>query len=80
MLKDLAQDGRIGNRGNDGEADVLEGWRARFAQRQRFLVRRAVGEAAADAIARARDDEATAQVLAADRLLNDGAKGGAGRG
>jgi hypothetical protein len=49
---------------------VLEGWRARLAQRQRFCQRRAVGEAAAEAAGGARPDEARMQALAIDRLIN----------
>jgi DNA primase len=51
-------------------AEVLEGWRARLAQRQRFCQRRAVGQAAAEAAGGARPDEARMQALAIDRLIN----------
>jgi len=50
--------------------DVLEGWRARLAQRRRFCQRRAVGQAAAEAAGGARPDEARTQALAFDRLIN----------
>ncbi len=52
------------------QAEVLEGWRARLAQRLRFCQRRAVGQAAADAAGGARTDEARRQALAFDRLIN----------
>ncbi len=51
-------------------AEVLEGWRARLAQRRLWCQRRAVGEAAADAALGARADEARTQALAFDRLIN----------
>jgi hypothetical protein len=49
---------------------VLEGWRARVAQLQRFAERREVALAAEAAIAARRDGDATEQVLAIDRLIN----------
>jgi hypothetical protein len=58
--------------------DVLDGWRARLAQRRRFCQRRAVGQAAADAAGGARADEARTQALAFDRLINRDVEGGDG--
>lgn len=55
--------------------DVLDGWRARFAQRRRFCQRRAVGQAAAEAAGGARADEARTQALAFDRLINHDVEG-----
>jgi DNA primase len=55
--------------------DVLDGWRARLAQRRRFCQRRAVGQAAADAAGGARADEARMQALAFDRLINHDVEG-----
>jgi DNA primase len=52
------------------KASVLEGWRARVAQRRRFAERRGLVLAAEAAIAANRDREATDQVLAVDRLIN----------
>jgi DNA primase len=57
--------------------DVLEGWRARVAQRRRFAERRELARAAEAAIAANRDREAADQVLAVNRLINPA--GGAGR-
>jgi DNA primase len=57
--------------------DVLEGWRARVAQRRRFAERRESARAAEAAIAANREREATDQVLAVNRLINPA--GGAGR-
>jgi DNA primase len=50
-------------------AEVLDGWRARLAQRRRFCQRRAVGRAVAEA-AGVRAEEARTQALAFDRLIN----------
>jgi DNA primase len=58
---------------------VLEGWRARAAQRRRFAERRELARAAEAAIAANRDGEATDQVLAVNRLLNPAGAPGAGR-
>jgi DNA primase len=54
-------------------AEVLDGWRARLAERRRWYQRRAVGEAVAEA-AGVRADEARTQALAFDRLINDVAR------
>jgi DNA primase len=51
--------------------EVLEGWRARVAEHRRFCGRRVVRGAAGDAIAAARDEEASAYRLAVDRLINE---------
>jgi DNA primase len=51
-------------------AEVLDGWRARLAQRRRFCQRRAVGQAVADAAGGVRAAEARTQALAFDRLIN----------
>jgi DNA primase len=51
-------------------AEVLDGWRARLAQRRRFCQRRAVGQAVADAAGGVRATEARTQALAFDRLIN----------
>ncbi|MGH6943420.1 MAG: DNA primase, partial [Geminicoccaceae bacterium] len=51
--------------------EVLEGWRARVERHRRFAERRAVGQAAAEAIVGQRADEAKAYRLAVDRLLNE---------
>jgi DNA primase len=58
---------------------VLEGWRARVAQRRRFAERREMALAVEAAIAASRDREATEQVLAVDRLINPGRGAGARR-
>jgi DNA primase len=58
---------------------VLEGWRARVAQRRRFAERRELARAAEAAIAANRDGEATDQVLAVNRLINPAGAPGAGR-
>jgi DNA primase len=58
---------------------VLEGWRARVAQRRRFAERRELARAAEAAIAANRDGEATDQVLAVNRLINPAGAAGAGR-
>jgi DNA primase len=50
-------------------AEVLDGWRARLAQRRRFCQRRSVGHAVAEA-AGVRAEEARTQALAFDRLIN----------
>jgi DNA primase len=57
---------------------VLEGWRARVAQRRRFAERRELARAAEAAIAANRDGEATDQVLAVNRLINPAGAPGAG--
>jgi DNA primase len=54
--------------------EVLEGWCARAAQLRRFAERRAVGQAAADAIAAQRAEAGTYRV-AVDRLINESAQG-----
>jgi DNA primase len=59
-------------------ADVLEGWRARVAQRRRFAERRERARAAEAAIAANHDREAADQVLAVDRLINPAGAPGAG--
>jgi DNA primase len=51
-------------------AEVLDGWRARLAERRRWCQRRAVGQAVADAVRGVRVDEARTQALAFDRLIN----------
>ncbi len=51
-------------------AEVLDGWRARLAQRRRFCQRRAVGQAVAEAAGGVRAAEARTQALAFDRLIN----------
>jgi hypothetical protein len=56
--------------------EVLEGWRALVAERQRRAERRQVSLAMEAAIAANRDREATEQALALDRLINP--RGGAG--
>jgi DNA primase len=58
---------------------VLEGWRARVAQRRRFAERREFARAAEAAIAANRDREAADQVLAVNRLINPPGSPGAGR-
>jgi hypothetical protein len=60
-------------------AEVLQGWRARLAQRLRFCQRRTVGRAAADAAGGARADEARTQSLAFDRLINQKVERGENR-
>jgi hypothetical protein len=60
-------------------AEVLQGWRARLAQRLRFCQRRTVGQAAADAAGGARADEARTQSLAFDRLINQKVERGENR-
>ena len=57
---------------------VLDGWRARVAQRRRFAERRELARAAEAAIAANRDGEATDQVLAVNRLINPAGVPGAG--
>jgi DNA primase len=58
---------------------VVEGWRARLAERRRFAERRALTRAAEAAIVANRDREAADQLLAVDRLINPaGAPGAAG--
>jgi DNA primase len=59
--------------------DVLEGWRARVAQRRRFAARRERARAAEAAIAANRDREAAEEVVAVNRLINPAATPGAGR-
>jgi DNA primase len=54
---------------------VLEGWRARVAQRRRFAERRERARAAEAAIAANHDREAADQVLAVDRLINPSGAG-----
>jgi hypothetical protein len=49
---------------------VLNGWRARVAERRRFAERRELARAAEAAIAANRDREAADQVIAVDRLIN----------
>ena len=49
---------------------MLNGWRARLAERRRFAERRELARAAEVAIAANRDREATDQVLAVNRLIN----------
>jgi hypothetical protein len=51
-------------------AEVLDGWRARLAERRRWCQRRAVGQAVADAVRGVRVDEVRTQALAFDRLIN----------
>jgi DNA primase len=51
-------------------AEMLDGWRARVAQRRSYQAEREGREAVAEAIALARGDEARVQRLAVDRLLN----------
>jgi DNA primase len=51
-------------------ADVLEGWRARVAQRRRFAERRERARAAEVAIAANHDREAADRVRAVNRLIN----------
>jgi DNA primase len=58
---------------------VLEGWRARVAQRRRFAERREMALVVEAAIAASRDREATEQVLAVDRLINPRRGAGARR-
>jgi DNA primase len=49
---------------------VLNGWRARLAERRRFAERRELARAAEAAIAANRDREAADQVVAVNRLIN----------
>jgi DNA primase len=49
---------------------VLNGWRARLAERRRFAERRELARAAEAAIAASRDREAADQVVAVNRLIN----------
>jgi DNA primase len=65
--------------GDRDPGSVLEGWRARLAERRRFAERRELARAAEAAIAANRDGEATDQVLAVNRLINPAGAPGAGR-
>ena len=61
-----------------GVAALLDGWRESVARHRQFAERRAVAQAASAAVAEQRDD-AGAQVLAVDRLINPAERAASGR-
>jgi DNA primase len=77
LIGQLAARGSVWRGHSREPGSLLEGWRARVTQRRRFAERRETTLAAGAAIAANRDREATAQVLAVDRLINPRSGAGA---